>query len=146
MILGFTGSRCAPTDKQYHALSLFLFDNDVDELHHGACMGADLMAHRAAINFVVPVVVHPPIKETYLAWECLSLRHDPSEPPPNIAVLPRKEYHARNRDIVHACDTLFAMPNGPRRPHSGTWYTIDYAKDKVPVVICWPDGKLEKVS
>jgi hypothetical protein len=46
---------------------------------------------------------------------------------------------------VDACDILIATPDGPRRPHSGTWYTIDYAKqdNKVPVVVCLPDGTID---
>lgn len=146
MILGFTGTRNLPTRQQHRTLNLFMFDNDIDQAHHGACVGSDLAFHGCALNYGVPIVVHPPLEEAYLAWECLTATHEVYEPEPDITVLERKEYHERNRDIVHACDNLLATPNGPRRPHSGTWYTIDYAlKHKVPVVICWPDGTLEKI-
>jgi len=55
-----------------------------------------------------------------------------------------KPYHDRNRDIVDACDVLIATPDGPQRRHSGTWYTIDYARaNRVAVVVCLPDGTIE---
>lgn len=143
MILGFTGTRKQPTMKQARRFRIFLSDNDsdIDEFHHGGCDGSDLMAHRLALWYFMPVVVHPPIKETFLAFECL-------EPHPNVTVLERKPYLARDRDIVNVpIDCLFATPDGPRRPHSGTWYTIDYAIYRhVPVVICWPDGQIKKVA
>jgi hypothetical protein len=142
MILGFTGSRNRPTPKQLAWLDLYFFDRDVDVLHHGACVGSDLAAHRMALDYAVPVVVHPPIKDGYLAEECLFV-----PPPPTkhqVTVLERKHYHARNRDIVHAADRLIALPDGPRRPHSGTWYTIDYAVGQhFRVQTCFPDGHVE---
>jgi hypothetical protein len=143
MILGFTGTRRLPTSKQLTQLDLYLFDNDIDEAHHGACVGSDLAFHRAALWFALSVIVHPPIKEMYLAFECLNTV---SEPPDvwDITILAHKEYHERNRDIVNDSDQLLALPEGPRRPHSGTWWTIDYALEHdAPVDIIWPDGRLE---
>src|SRR6185312_6377718 len=71
MILGFTGTRKKPTPQQWRGMDLFLFDNKIDEAHHGACVGSDLMFHGCAVNYATPIIVHPPLKETYLAQECL---------------------------------------------------------------------------
>jgi hypothetical protein len=134
MILGFTGTRNVPTVEQL-AWLWNQFD-DVDVLHNGACVGADLASHKMALGHHKPIIVHPPVKEAYLASYCL-------EPHPLVTVLARKPYGQRNHDIVNACNKLIALPDGPRRPHSGTWHTIDYAKRMyIPVTICWPDGEV----
>lgn len=153
VILGFTGTRNKPTQQQWHQTNLFLFDNNINEAHHGACDGSDLMFHRCAINFATPIIVHPPIKEIYLARECLfmptpeMIESDyPEWAEYDVTVLPAKGYLERDRDIVDACDHLLATPEGPRKPHSGTWYTIDYAlTHSKPVTVIWPDGKIEKL-
>lgn len=141
MKLGFTGTRNKPTDAQLRQLLSFLRgsgdDDYIEALHHGACVGADLAAHQYAFSLEMPIVVHPPIKEAYLAFQCL-------EPHPNVTVLERKPYFVRNRDIVDAADRLLAVPDGPRRPDSGTWHTINFAMYRqMPITVCWPDGRME---
>lgn len=138
MILGFTGTRHEPTHEQ----KLFIRRNlwDATELHHGCCAGSDHAAHRCAtILKTEPTIwLHPPTDQKLMVplSELLSRG--------GIHALNAKPYHDRNRDIVDACDVLIATPDGPRRPHSGTWYTIDYAKsNKVPVVVCLPDGTID---
>lgn len=138
MILGFTGTRHVPTDEQKRFIRRNLFD--ASELHHGCCVGSDYTAHGiAAIQKDEPTIwLHPPTDQKLMVPLSKLLSRG------GIHVLDPKPYHDRNRDIVDACDVLIATPDGPRRPHSGTWYTVDYAKaNKVPVVVCLPDGTID---
>jgi hypothetical protein len=135
MILGFTGTRTPITDQQENRMDEYIRAN-VSVLHHGACINADEESHRSALRHGAKVIVHPPTDGKYMMQP--DWNHD------LVTVLPHKPYHDRNRDIVHACNRLLALPNSPRRPHSGTWYTIDYAlAHGVPVDIIWSDGSLE---
>lgn len=147
MILGFTGTRHSPTTPQRLWL-ITQFDDDVCGFHHGACVGADEMAHDIAACTDIPITVHPPVDQRLMMPAFKWSERD------CIYVMPAKAYHERNRDIVAACDRLIALPDGPRRPHSGTWYTIDYAtganqiltanRRVVPVTVCYPDGTLDQ--
>lgn len=135
-VAGFTGTR-KPISEQQRTWLRHQVDNRV-ELHHGACLGADEEAHDAAIDADSVIVVHPPSNELLMMprWK-FSQRAC-------IYVHPSKPYHDRNRDIVDSTQVLIALPDGPERPHSGTWYTIRYAlKQGLPVNICYPDGTVE---
>ena len=131
MILGVTGTRHGLTVAQLAWLraQLPLFD----ELHHGACVGADAAAHQTATELRVPVVVHPPADQRLMM------------PPDGYgAWLPPRPYLERNRFIVAAADVVIALPDGPESRRGGTWYTVRYAEsvDK-PVWLCFPDGRVE---
>lgn len=146
VILGMTGTRNLLSEFQLRWLLAQV--RGADELHHGACVGADASAHRAALRCGVQVVAHPPVNQrlAMTMGQLLSVRG-------GVAILPAKPYHARNRDIVKASAALIALPDGPQRAHSGTWYTVAYATGKcdahladriVPVTICYPDGTVEQ--
>jgi hypothetical protein len=131
MILGVSGSRMGITTAQHRWL-----ENKIrlaDEVHHGACTGADEESHRIALDHGKTVVVHPPTDSRYMMapdWN-----HD------NVTVLVHKPYHMRDRAIVARTDLLAATPNTAPRPRSGTWYTVGYALDgHRPVEVCYPDG------
>lgn len=143
-ILGFTGTRHMPTGQQCTWLAQQIQEADV--LHHGACVGADAVAHILGLFYGLNITVHPPEDMKLVDVKAVMPRSE------LVTVLPAKPYHNRNRDIVNACDRLLALPDGPHRPHSGTWYTVDYATGKrdrrllkhiVPVLICYPDGTVE---
>lgn len=128
MILGLTGTRNNLTPAQVAWLRTQLAS--AEELHHGACVGADAAAHLTARTLGVPVVVHPP------ADERLMMPADPA-----VEWLPAKPYLDRNRDIVDATEQLLALPDGPERHSGGTWYTVRYAWGRGKVVrVCYPDG------
>jgi hypothetical protein len=145
MIVGFTGTRDPITEEQREWLHFTLDNLQVDEAHHGACVGADLEFHSACVRRHFVIKVHPPIKTKFLAVECLTKR-------PGVTVLPAKEYFPRNRDIAGVCDGLIALPKHLTRPLSemhwgGTWYTVDYAQRLFkPVIICYPDQRIEKLE
>ena len=130
--LGFTGTRREPTEVQ----SDWLWREIVSyrELHHGACVGADYVAHQAALSTAIPIIVHPPVNAR------LRMTYDPA-----ATWLSAKPYLDRNRDIVNATDELIALPDGPERQQSGTWATIRYAKRLGRlVIICYPDGTVTR--
>lgn len=148
MKYGFTGSRTGPTKEQRKALLVFMLgagdDDAIEEWHHGCCVGSDEFSHKAAkyyltnFHFLNKIHLHPP-KNPKLEMEYAQWEYD------NCIWSPKKDYLARDRDIVRETDELVATPEGKRKPRSGTWYTIDYALDCGRMVnIIWPDGKLER--
>lgn len=137
MILGFTGTRRDPTADQKRFIRRNLFN--ATELHHGCCEGSDYASHLCAVDLNIPTIwLHPPTDEKLMVPLSKLLTRG------GIHALSAKPYHARNRDIVDACELLIATPDGPRRPNSGTWYTVDYARaNKVTVVVCLPGGIID---
>jgi hypothetical protein len=140
LILGVTASRNGLSKKQKDwFLNLVIIDRPI-VLHHGACVGGDEFCHMVAMMYSrennIRVVIHPPEDDR------LMMDLDPWRNEPFVTILAPKSYLERDRDIVDACNRLVAMPDGPYRPHSGTWYTANYARGKKPLVICAPDGKL----
>lgn len=134
--IGFTGTRQRLTDAQLSWLWQ-QFDSRA-ELHHGACIGADCDAHDAAIDNGASIVIHPPVNER------LMMDLQPYYADPTVTVLSPKPYLTRNRDIVDTAGVLLAVPDGPERPKSGTWYTIRYAMSlNKRITICYPDGSVE---
>lgn len=143
MSIGFTGTRNPLTLQQRTALEMALSAavarGDV-EFHHGACVGADAASHLSALARGMHVIVHPPVNESKMMPAEMLIPARGA----NITVLPPKDYHARNRDIVNASTYLLAMPDGPERPHSGTWYTIRYAESRGIIAhIVYPDGSIK---
>lgn len=136
MILGFTGTRKGMTPAQATAVSVAIpkLYAVLREFHHGCCVGADKEAYDLVRQLAgCEIVAHPPDKDKYFAFETLHGSH---------RVLPVKDPLARNRDIVAACDRLWAAPDSTDAgPRSGTWYTIRQArKAKKELVVFWPDG------
>jgi hypothetical protein len=139
LILGFTGTRHHPTNEQ--VLWLHTQAKRADIIHHGGCTGADATIHTIALAFEIPVVVHPPT----------NTKHSDPRLIPGIAkstglvtILEPREYHHRDIDIVNECETLAATPDGPQRHGSGTWFTVEYARQiSRPGLICYPDGTVE---
>jgi len=138
MKLGVSGTRFTITRSQ--ALWLAQQIEVCDELHHGACVGADEESHYIAITLGKRIVVHPPnIGRWMMAphWN-----HS------NVTVLPAWPYHDRNRNIVNNTDRLAAAPNRDEPPHGeplgGTWFIINYAVTRGKRVdICMPDGTVD---
>jgi hypothetical protein len=143
MILGFTGTRKGLTDVQTRWLWELFERLQVDEAHHGACVGADLEFHKVALHHGVPIVVHPPVKTEFLAVECIQ------RGVPRVKIKSAKPYLHRDRDIAGACDGLVATPwqdaEPPLMDGSGTFYTVRYAQRlNKPVMICFANGRVEK--
>lgn len=136
MILGMTATRNELTGKQ----ALWLRDQiDLATcLHHGACVGGDQAGHLLAVDRDLIIFVHPPLNERLMIPKHLLVGRA------TTYILPAKDYHPRNHDIIDDSWRLIALPDGPERVHSGTWSTVRYAiKRHKPVLICHPDGRIE---
>lgn len=148
MILGFTGTREEPTEAQKTMLREFILHDATEEItqfHHGCCKGSDATAHLVFKEWFGDqsdkITLHPPDKTIYemeyTDWEyanCIWWR--------------RKDYLARDRDIVECVDRVFAFAKeftDIKTVRSGTWYTVRYAiTQNKPVDVCYPSGKVVK--
>lgn len=132
--VGFTGTR-TPTPDQLARLD-FWFKYEYEPgnaLRHGDCIGADAEAFRVAKRYGWYTIAHPPINPKQRAFTKSDL------------ILPEKDYHDRNHDIVEMCSgELIALVPGPEKdfPRSGTWATVRHAKRMhLPqILLCWPNG------
>ena len=133
MKIGFTGTRKGMTEQQKEKLFEIICLSRPTEFHHGCCVGADLEAHYLVAAWCPRIVAHPP--------ENMSLAEIPQG---CDQVRKPRPYLERNRNIVDECEVLIATPNSKRpKPCSGTWYTINYARQKVrpmSVIVIYPDG------
>lgn len=140
MTLGFTGTQQGMTNAQWEAVRrLFFYTLNVTVLHHGCCVGADLQAHRLALEHSAYIVGHPPtdVKKCMLVdlkeFDEIRLAFG---------------YMTRNYHIVReGVDGLVATPKEAREVlRSGTWSTIRRARkhphvaDHKPIWIVLPDG------
>lgn len=141
MKVGFTGTQRGLTKAQTFKLAGILHRlnmKNMEEFHHGDCVGADAKAHDlvAALDRKVKIVIHPPIKSAKRAFktgdeECEA-----------------KEYLDRNQDIVDACHVLMACPGEKEeQQRSGTWATVRRAKKARRYIwFVYPDGDDEVVE
>lgn len=132
MIVGFTGTQEGMTYAQVLRVYTLLRElRPVEKLHHGDCIGADEMAHAIAVNYYIPVKIHPPIKSDKRAY-CGGWTEMAEE----------KDYLSRNRDIVDESEFIVATPKEyEEQQRGGTWYTVRYAKKQnKQVFVIYPDG------
>lgn len=139
MRVGFTGTRQGTTCEQHKALADWFKANaaEVEEFHHGCCLGADAEAAEVATSFGRPVVHGHPSNSG--SWTNRAALYDAD------VKYPKKPPLDRNKDIVDACDLLLACPkdDDEGRVLGGTGHTIRYArKQRKPVIIFWPDGRV----
>ncbi len=132
MKVGFTGTQQGMTEQQKIRFSRLVQKVlDIDEFHHGDCIGADCEAHDLVEGGFgnAQIIIHPPAdcsKRAYCA---------------GAEVRPSRSYIQRNHDIVNEVEKLIATPAGPEITRSGTWATIRYArKTGIPIYIINPDG------
>lgn len=127
--IGFSGTRRGATASQLAQLETRLVElhQPGAEFHHGDCVGSDAQAHDIARRLGYRIVGHPPVQAALRAWcDCDELRR----PAP---------YVERDSWIVAESDRLLATPDGPKRPHSGTWLTIGIADaDGVAYEVIYP--------
>jgi hypothetical protein len=145
MSVGFTGTREDLSNLQlswlYQTFEIGVTEHSLSEVHHGACVGADLAVHRAALDNEIRVHVWPPTNMKLVAPECLV-------PHRLVTVHPRMPYLNRDREIVYVTQGLVALPKQNEQPDlvnwGGTWYTVDYAERlNRPIMIIYPNGDIE---
>jgi hypothetical protein len=139
MKIGFTGTRKGITNIQKKALKELACKIDVDEFHHGDCVGADEEAHKI-FGSITKIILHPPIVKTK---NQIASRAYCKADEYRIA----KSYLKRNHNIVDDCNLLIAIPKENKEPShqraGGTWATIRYArKVSKKITIIWPDGSI----
>jgi hypothetical protein len=112
----------------------YLFDHDVEEFHHGDCIGADATAHEIADNAHIPIVIHPPTDASKRAF-CKGA----------LVVLRAYPYLVRNHNIVESVDVMLATPFEDKEVlRSGTWATVRYARKRgIPCWLILPGGARE---
>jgi len=134
MIIGITGTREEPTEKQKEIIIDLFASDDLCQVHHGDCVGVDAFCHDVADEFGRIIEVFPPEKDTYRAFKQGDVLHE------------MKPYIQRNHDIVNSCDLLIVVPDSfKEKQRSGTWATYRYAKKtKTDYIIIFPDGSCEE--
>ena len=132
MKIGFTGTRDGMTPMQAAQLRTLLASYRGSELHHGDCVGADIEAEAIALECGLTVVVHPPTDRRFRA----NSKQPAYEP---------KDYMARNRNIVLACEMLIACPKEDKEmQRGGTWSTWRLAQRlKKPTKLLCPKGSAQ---
>lgn len=119
-IIGVTGTRRGMTAAQVSAAQDILRDlsTEVEEMHHGDCIGADE-------QFVA--IVRSILPSTKVV--CRPCEHPSRAFTQADETMPTKKPLDRNRDIVNAADLMFGFPGAMKEElRSGTWATIRYAR------------------
>lgn len=131
MKLGFTGSREGMSEKQKHLFLEYILHHQIEEFHHGDCVGSDKEAFLIMKkNKTCKIIGHPPIKNNLRAY-CAS-----------DYIMTPKDYLTRDRDIVDMCDIIIGTPKD-NFGKGGTWYTLDYAiSNKKQVLIIHRTGDI----
>jgi hypothetical protein len=141
--IGFTGTREIPSSEQGFWFTDAILQygiGQIDEFHHGCCIGSDEFAHQVAKACEVKLIVlHPPLKHEfemkYTEWDYA-----------NCVWYPRKDYLARDRDIVDCSTRMYGLAKADTKldtMRSGTWYTARQSIKRGRVIdLCYPDGKV----
>jgi hypothetical protein len=118
-LLGFTGTRQGMTAIQKSHFLRIILEGNIEEFHHGDCIGADEQAHDIVRQYLPScrIVIHPPSNLSKRAF----LKGD--------VMLTPLPYMVRNRAIVDATWELIAAPfSSIEILRSGTWSTVLYAR------------------
>lgn len=121
MKVGFTGTREGMSQHQKQQFLLEFEKLEATEFHHGDCEGADAESHDIVREFFpnIWIVVHPPVSSYRRAYKIGDENRFPDE------------YLPRDERIVMETDVLIGAPLvDQEQPHSGTWYTIRFARGK----------------
>jgi len=136
MKIGITGTRDGWTAAQEFIFRSLVDGWDIEEFHHGDCVGVDEQACAVIEQlYGSPIHTHPPKSSNHRA---------------NVGgrLYAPKEYIERNHNIVDAVDLLVAIPkeaNEQRR--SGTWATYRYAiKQGKPTILIYPIGTYDRYN
>jgi len=133
MKVGFTGSRYGPTAYQAWKFLKVISELEIDEFHHGDCMGADCYAHITIRRQYqsCKIVIHLLANDKLNAFCQADEYHEP-----------RQDLTERDRAIVDETDLLIAMLG--QETESCTWSNVRYAREQdKPVIVIYSDGMIE---
>ena len=120
MIFGVTGTKRGLSNKQIENFFEFIrFNNNIEELHHGDCIGVDVQVALIMRELIDGIVIagHPPDDDKLRGFFDSDIEFD------------KEPFLVRNRNIVKKIDLLLAFPfERKEQLRSGTWATIRYAK------------------
>jgi len=116
--IGFTGTRHGMTNVQKKEFEKIINSKEIEEFHHGMCIGSDEQAHQIIKNKNIKVIGHPPTYKKFIA-NCSC----------DITMKPFNYLH-RNKNIVDDTDIIIATPDVKEKVRSGTWSTVRYARKK----------------
>lgn len=138
MKIGFTGTRNGLTKYQLNKLRSVLSEQNIEQFHHGDCIGADKEAHNIIreLDKNITIIIHPPLynsKRAYCSGD---------------EVRPRLDYLDRNKQIVDETELLIACPETMFEiTRSGTWSTVRHASMRNrDLIIIRPIGKRREVN
>jgi hypothetical protein len=142
----YAGAPHGITDAQKDVLAAFLLSaraRGITEFHHGDCRGGDQFAAGMARWLGFWLVGHVPTCPDYC--DHLPCRNQFRAYVVNDENRPPKGYLARDRALVRELRTAGALIGLPASDHrtqrSGTWYTIDRARDaNLPRLVVGPSG------
>jgi len=131
MKLGMSGTQRGLSETRKKQVENFISENDIEEAHHGDCIGADYDFHQICVESGIKTVIHPPnitVKRAYCKGDI---------------ILEPKPFLTRNKDIVNSTDFLIALPATENELlRSGTWATIRAARKLgKSLLIILPNGK-----
>lgn len=134
--VGFTGTRLDISKSQKdwitHMLSGLILNLHAKDFHHGDCIGADEAAAEIADRIGYTLHSHPPNIEALRAFYPAHVEYRPLG------------YLERNREIVDASKWVLAVPLANPSPHSGTLYTMRYARKMGVPLAVYPDTHFEQ--
>ncbi len=129
--IGFTGTRHGMSEEQLKEFKNFIKSKDIEEFHHGVCIGSDQQSHDFVKSKKIKIVGHPPKFKKFM-----------SDSDCDVFMKPH-DYLKRNKHIVDETDILLATPDTKERVRSGTWSTIRYArKQNKKIYIIHKNGRV----
>jgi len=130
--VGVTGTQKGWTERQRAGFTLLIAELEIDEFHHGDCVGVDEQAAKVVGDRIGydKIHSHPPKMSKKRAYAMSGTVYEP------------KDYMLRNDDIVAASDFLIVVPlTEEHQLRSGTWATFRRAcKAKKRTRIIFPNG------
>lgn len=139
MRVAITGSRHGLKDGQFVTLVDLCSDTILSEFHYGDCVGVDEAAMWICHSSGHDGVFHSHPATMNPEWDA-KWRARTAERFPELGIIEYEAKHplTRNKDMVDACDVLWAFPESAIEK-GGTWHTVNYARSKgVPVELVLP--------
>lgn len=145
MSIGFSGTREGMSGNQRDKFVEWILENieDIDEFHHGCCVGADANAHQIVRDMCIAtnnkVVIH--------GHPTFGLGHPMRAEKLDLDVVhPTQEPMTRNDAIIAASEIMLFTPKFPETRRSGTWATFRHARKLKKPVVMFSQGTYDNPS